>query len=73
MFILGGIVLLIIGVLMFCFPDVVYNILESWKSEVSGEPSETYKLHIRIRSIAFLFLGIFFIVANFIINSYLPN
>ena len=67
MFILGGILLLIIGVLMFCFPNVVYSITELWKSDYSGEPSDAYKIHIRIKSIVVLFLGIFFIVAHFLI------
>ena len=68
MFIFAGIVLIIIGVLMFCFPHVVYSITELWKSEYSGEPSDAYKVHIRIRSIFFLFMGIFFIVAKIIYN-----
>jgi hypothetical protein len=67
MFILGGIVLLIIGVLMFCFPDAVYSITELWKSDYSGGPSDSYKVHIRIKSVVVLFFGIFFIVAHFLI------
>lgn len=66
MFILGGIILLILGVLMFCFPDVVYSITELWKSDYSGEPSDAYKLHIRLRSIGFLFLGIVLIAVKII-------
>ena len=50
--ILGSIFLLIVGVLMLCFPDVVYSMTESWKSNASGEPSEMYRLHIRIGGIA---------------------
>ena len=68
MFILIGILLIIIGVLMFCFPHVVYSITERWKSEYSGEPSDAYKVHIRIRSIFFLFMGIFFIAIKLIYN-----
>ena len=67
MFILGGILLLIIGVLMFCFPDAVYSITELWKSDCSGEPSDAYKVHIRIKSVVVLSVGIFFIVAHFFI------
>ena len=66
MFILGGILLLIIGVLMFCFPDAVYSITELWKSEYSGEPSDAYKVHIRIKSVVVLFSGIVLLVANFL-------
>ncbi|MGN0785015.1 MAG: DUF6199 family natural product biosynthesis protein, partial [Candidatus Aphodomorpha sp.] len=32
MMILGSIFLLVVGVLMLCFPDVVYRMTESWKS-----------------------------------------
>ena len=67
MFILGGILLLIIGVLMFCFPDAVYSITELWKSDYSGKPSDAYKVHIRIKSVGVLSVGIFFIVAHFFI------
>jgi len=67
MFILGGILLLIIGVLMFCFPNVVYSITELWKSDYSSEPSDAYKVHIRIKSLVVLSFGIFFIVAHFLI------
>ena len=67
MFILGGILFLIIGILMFCFPTVVYSITELWKSEYSGEPSDAYKVHIRIKSVGVFCIGIFFIVAHFFI------
>lgn len=67
MFILIGILILILATLMFCFPHVVYSITELWKSEYSGEPSDMYKIHIRIKSLVFFCLGIFFIVAFFLI------
>ena len=56
--ILGSIFLLIVGVLMLCFPDVVYSITESWKSNASSEPSGMYRLHIRIGGIACTLVGI---------------
>ena len=67
MFIFGGILLVIIGMLMFFFPNVVYSITELWKSDTSGEPSDAYKVHIRIKSIGVFCIGIFFIVAHFFI------
>ncbi len=67
MFILIGILSLILAALMFCFPNVVYSITELWKSEYSGEPSDAYKTHIRIKGIGLFCLGIFFIVAHFFI------
>ena len=67
MFIFGGILLVIIGMLMFFFPNLVYNITELWKSDTSGEPSDAYKVHIRIKSVGVFCIGIFFIVAHFFI------
>ena len=58
MFIFGGILLVIIGMLMFCFPNVVYSITELWKSDTSGEPSDAYKVHIRIKSVGVFCIGI---------------
>ena len=67
MIILGSIFLLIIGVLMLCFPDVVYSITESWKSNASSEPSGLYKLHIRIGGIACSVVGIAGLITNFVL------
>lgn len=67
MMILGSIFLLVIGVLMLCFPDVVYRMTESWKSNASGEPSGFYKIHIRIGGIACSFVGIAGIIVSFIL------
>ena len=67
MVILGSIFFLIVGVLMLCFPDVVYSITESWKSNASSEPSGLYKIHIRIGGIAYSLVGIAGIIANFIL------
>ena len=65
--ILGSFFLLIVGVLMLCFPDVVYSITESWKSNASSEPSGLYKLHIRIGGIACSLVGIVGLIANFVL------
>ena len=67
MLILGSIFLLIVGVLMLCFPDVVYSITESWKSNASSEPSGMYRLHIRIGGIACALVGVAGIIANFVL------
>lgn len=67
MVILGSIFLLIVGVLMLFFPDVVYSITESWKSNASSEPSGLYKIHIRIGGIVCSLVGIAGIITNFIL------
>ena len=67
MIIIGSIFLLIVGVMMLCFPEVVYGITESWKSDASSEPSGLYKIHIRIGGIACSLVGIAGIIANFVL------
>ena len=67
MMILGSIFLLIVGVLMLCFPDAVYWITESWKANAPSDPSGLYKIHIRIGGIVFSLVGIAGIIANFIL------
>ncbi len=67
MLILGSLFLLIVGVLMLCFPDVVYSITESWKSYASSEPSGLYKLHIRIGGVVCSLIGIAGLIANYVL------
>lgn len=67
MIIIGSIFLLIVGVMMLCFTEVVYSITESWKSDASSEPSGLYKIHIRIGGIACSLVGIAGIIANFVL------
>lgn len=67
MLILGSVFLLIAGALMLCFPAVIYSITESWKSNTSGEPSEMYKIHIRVGGIACLLVGIAGLITFFVL------
>ena len=67
MIIIGSIFLLIVGVMMLCFPEVVYSITESWKSDASSEPSGLYKIHIRMGGIACSLVGIAGMIANFVL------
>ncbi len=70
MVILGSIFLLLVGVLMLCFPDVVYSITESWKSDASSEPSglyKIYKIHICIGGILGFLAGSAGIIVSFVL------
>ena len=58
MMIVGSILILIAGVLMLFFPNMVYNITESCKSYASSEPSELYLIHTRIGGILCAIVGI---------------
>lgn len=57
MYILGGILLLIAGVVMLVLPEFVYEITESWKS-YSAEPSELYIIHVRVGGVCFVAFGL---------------
>ena len=67
MFLVFGVLLLVIGLVMIFFPNVVYSITELWKSNDYSEASDTYKVFMRIRGIVCFALGVFFIVAYFIL------
>ncbi|MBS6643421.1 MAG: hypothetical protein KH366_07555 [Clostridiaceae bacterium] len=64
---IGGLVLLALGILMLAAPDLFYQITESWKNNSSAEPSDLYKLNLRIGGIVFLLVGIAGIITYFVI------
>ena len=66
MYILCGIIFLIIGFVMLRFPELIYEITESWKSYSSGEASDLYRLSTRVGGIAFIVVGIACIIVAFI-------
>ena len=55
---IGGLVLLALGILMLAAPDLFYQITE---------PSDLYKLNLRIGGIVFLLVGIAGIITYFVI------
>ena len=67
MLILGSVFLLIAGLLMFCFPEVIYSITESWKNNASSEPSGMYKLHIRVGGVVCSLVGIAGLISCFVL------
>ena len=67
MLILGSLFLLVAGLLMLCFPTVIYSITESWKTNASSEPSGMYKIHIRVGGVACLLVGVAGIIAYFVL------
>lgn len=63
---LGGLVLLAIGVLMFTAPQIVYQITQSWKNASSNEPSDFYRRYTRIGGIIFFLVGLTGIITYFV-------
>ena len=68
MLIVGSIFLLIVGIMMLCFPKVIYELTESWKSNSFNEPSKLYDIHIRIGGIACFIVGLAGVVVVFMIK-----
>ena len=58
MYILLGIVLIFWGLVMLCFPDLVYELTESWKSHRSAEPSDIYRFSTRFGGVMCILVGI---------------
>ena len=67
MVIIGAIILLIVGIVMICFPDIVYEISESWKSNVSDGPSDHYKIYTRIEGAFICLVSIVAIIVTLVI------
>jgi len=67
MLVLGAIFLLIVGPLMLCFPDAVYELTESWKSDSPSEPSKLYRWNTRIGGIACTLVGLFGLISFFVL------
>ena len=64
MMIVLSILLLIAGVLMIFFPNMVYCLTEIWKSCASSEPSDLYLIQTRIGGILCSLVG----AAGFIVG-----
>ena len=68
MLIVGGIFLLVIGIVMFCCPKVIYELTESWKNNSFAEPSNLYNINIRIGGGVCSIVGIAGIVTFFLLK-----
>ena len=64
---IGSIILLIVGLFLLFCPGIVYEITESWKNSTSTEPSDLYRLHIRIGGIVCTLIGVAGVVTYFLL------
>ena len=53
-----GIILIVWGFVMVRFPDIVYELTQSWKNYSSGEPSDLYRLSTRFGGVMCILAGI---------------
>ena len=64
----GGIIILALGMFIFLKPDLVWKLMEEWKSYRADEPSELYLKVTRIGGILFALFGMIMIVLPFILE-----
>lgn len=58
MYIFLSIIIVVIGIIMFFKPKLVFDITESWKSYTSSTPSNLYLFSTRLGGILCLLVGI---------------
>ncbi len=66
MYLVLGILFLALGALMIFKPQLIYTLIESWKSNSPGEPSKTYLFSTRFGGVMFALVGIVAVVFQFI-------
>ena len=53
-----GIMLIVWGFVMVRFPDLVYELTQSWKNYSSGEPSDLFRFSTRFGGVMCILVGI---------------
>ena len=64
--ILLSLLFLVIGFLMLRFPEEIYDLTESWKSNTPGEPFKWYRISLCVGGVAFLLAGVMGLVYPFL-------
>ena len=65
MYLLMGIFMLVGGAVAVFFPDMIFELKESWKSYSAADPSDLYLLFTRIGGVIFMLSGVAGIVLQF--------
>lgn len=66
MYLFLGILLILCGLVMVIYPEFVYELTESWKSDAIGTPSEWYIYSTRFGGVMFILAGAAGIVIQFL-------
>lgn len=61
-----GIIFVVIGMVMFFQPELMWKITESWKVDNNVEPSKLYIISTKFGGVIFFSLGIGAVVVNFL-------
>ncbi len=65
----AGIVLIAIGALLFCKPDLIWKLTEEWKSTRADGPSDFYLESTKFGGVLFMLCGIVAIVLLLVSGS----
>ena len=65
MYLIIGIIFLVFGIVLFLKPRLFYDLTESWKNNVTGEPSDLYIFSIRFRGVVVAIVGVASIIVHF--------
>ena len=66
--ILGGVIIGILGVFVFCNPELIWKLTEEWKSYCADGPSDFYLKSTKVGGLLFVFCGIIMIVFPLILE-----
>lgn len=65
MFLIIGILFASVGLLMLLKPHWIYELVEEWKNNVAGDPSDSYLFSTRFGGSIVVIIGIISIIAYF--------
>lgn len=58
MYLIGGILFAIVGVIMTVRPQWIFSLAEMWKNDSATEPSDLYLISTRVGGVFFILIGI---------------
>ena len=67
MYLIGGLLLLVLGALMILVPEGIYEMTQSWKHDTPSTPSKAYIISTRFGGGMVTIVGIAAIVGQFLI------
>lgn len=65
---IASILIAICGIVMILWPQVFYDLVESWKNNAPSEPSDFYLFHTRLGGIVFLIASVAYIVVYLMLH-----
>lgn len=66
--IFGGILMVIVGIVLFLYPELPYEFREAIQSDCPGEPSDLYRKCNKVGGILVAIAGAAIIILSFVLN-----